>query len=246
MFWQSATARLPSGSWTVRALPNHRGIWVDGYPLGLAGHFSDKATIRSCDCHRTAAIVNIAAGQYRSWLPLRVPGATMRGEMRPVAVRPVKVAGVISGVVLAWLVQPLLVPPFTARARVGIGPGELADFVHMARTLLNAACQAYAWQKPGYKGPRADGFRNPDGRQDALEVFVTTRDRESALAILNDWTARMLEARPGLRVLVPPTRDRFEDPNLLVVLVGAIIGWLVASMIIDRRRDPDDLPDWAG
>jgi hypothetical protein len=47
-------------------------------------------------------------------------------------------------------------------------------------------------------------------------------------------------------VLVPPTRDRIEDPNLLVVLVGAIIGWWVASTIIDRRRDPEGLPDWAG
>jgi hypothetical protein len=166
--------------------------------------------------------------------------------MRPFAVRVVKVAGVICGVVLAWLVQPLLVPPFTARAKVGIEPGELPEFVQRAGTLLNAACQAYARQKTGYEGPRADGFRNPDGRQDELEVFVTTRDRESALAILNDWTARMLEARPGLRVLVPPTRDRIEDPNLLVVLVGAIIGWWVASTIIDRRRDPEGLPDWAG
>jgi hypothetical protein len=165
------------------------------------------------------------------------------GEMGPVAVRAVKIAGIISGVVLASLVQPFFVPPFTARASVGIEPGELPEFVHRAGTLLNAACQAYAGQKPGYIG---HGFRNPDGRQDELEVFVTTRDRESALAILNDWTTRMLEARPGLRVLVPPTRDRFEDPNLLVVLVGAIIGWWVASTIIDRRRDPEGLPDWAG
>jgi hypothetical protein len=166
--------------------------------------------------------------------------------VHPIAVRAVKILGVISGVVLAWLVQPLIVPPFTARARVGIEPGELPAFVHKARTLLNAACQTYASQKPGYKGPRADGFRNPDGRQDEVEVFVTTRDRESALTILNDWTTRMLQERPGRRVLVPPTRDRLEDPNVLALLVGAIIGWWLASMIIERRGEPDDLPDWAG
>jgi hypothetical protein len=166
--------------------------------------------------------------------------------MRPFAVRAVRVACAICGVVLAWLVQPSLVPPFTARAKVGIGPGELPEFVQGAGPLLNAACQAYARQETGFKGCRADGFRNPDGRQDELEVFVTTRDRASALAILNDWTARMLEERPGLTVLVPPAHDRIENPNLLVVLVGAIIGWWVASTIIDRRRDPEGLPDWAG
>ncbi|SPE41960.1 exported hypothetical protein [Candidatus Sulfopaludibacter sp. SbA3] len=166
--------------------------------------------------------------------------------MRPFAVRAVKVAGVICGAVLAWLVQPLLVPPFTARAKVGIEPGELPEFVQRAGTLLNAASQAYAGQKAGSERPRAGGFRNPDGRQNELEVFVTTRDRESGLAILNDWTARVLEARPGLRVLVPPARDRIEDPNLLVILVGAIIGWWVSSKIIDRRRDPMGLPDWTG
>ena len=167
------------------------------------------------------------------------------GEMR-LSVRAVKVAGVSCGIVLAWLVQPLLVGPFTARARVGIEPGELSGFVHSAGTSLNAACQAYALRTPGYRGPRAAGSRNPDGRQDELEVFVTTRDRESALAILNDWTARMLQERPGLRVMIPPGRDRFEDPNVLVVLVGAIMGWWVASMIVHRRRDPVDPPDWAG
>lgn len=157
------------------------------------------------------------------------------GYMGPVATHSVRAAGIIAGAVLAWLIQPLLVPPFTARARVAIESGKWSEFTQTAGALLNASRQAL--QKPDDEGFRYDGFRNPGGKQDELEVFVTTRNRQSALAILNDWNARILQAWPGLTVLSAPRRDPFEDPNLLVVLVGAMIGWGAASMIIDRRRD---------
>jgi len=150
--------------------------------------------------------------------------------MRRIARRAIKVAGVISGVALAWLVQPLFLPPYTAHARVAVPPGEGREFFHRAGELLGIAVSA---QIRGRAGSCSYGTRRA-GR-DALEAFATTHDHGLSLAVVSDWTGRMLDERPGLPVLVPPMRDRFEDPAWPTILIGAVFGWLAASKIAGRN-----------
>ena len=153
-----------------------------------------------------------------------------------------RVAGVISGMVLAWLLQPWIAPPYTVRATVALAVGA-DDFFHEA---VNKS--VHDWIAPVLRdgrnhGPTVMGFTWPAGRKDRLEFHFRCRERETSLAVVKEVVTRMVDANPAVKVIDPPAFDLFQDPSLPVLLFGAAVGWVGSRRFTHREPEPDPFLD---
>jgi hypothetical protein len=166
--------------------------------------------------------------------------------MRRLQRRTVVTAGVACGIVLAWILSPILSSRQTARATIALAWNDpaaqesndlhLKALVKDAREYAGVSLRSNRAPKPNFFS--GIGFNRRRGNR--LEVFITTDDRRLSQTAVRDTVAHILEwstelpSGPNVTV-VPSVWDDLPDfPDFPLLLGGVVVG-LVAGLLMSDR-----------
>ena len=155
-------------------------------------------------------------------------------------------AGVACGIVLAWILSPILSSRQTARATVAVTwndpTAQESKDLHL-KALVKDAMEFAEVSLRANRAPKPNvfagiGFNRHTGNR--LELFITTDDRRLSQNAVRDTVAHMAEwsaeSPSGAKVTVLPSIwDDLPDFPDFQLLVGGIILGLVAGLLMSNR-----------
>jgi hypothetical protein len=166
--------------------------------------------------------------------------------MRRLKRRTVVIAGVACGILLAWILSPILASHQTARVTLAITwndptTQESKDLyqkalVKEAKEYAGVSLRSNRPPKPNVFG--GIGFNRHTGNR--IELFITTDDRRLSQTAVRDTVAHMAEwsaespSAPKVTV-VPSVWDDLPDFPDFPLLLGGIVLGLVAGLLMSDR-----------
>ena len=143
----------------------------------------------------------------------------------------------VTGLGLAWLIQPLL-PPYKASARFLLSaPADTGNWDRHIDDWCRSFIEARSSARTGAVAAR---IHHPAGRPDEFQIEVSSPERGFSLEVVTNVVNEAAQTSGiDVHVVDPPALVRFSEPSPVVLLSGAALGLLIGFVVIHRAgRQP--------
>jgi hypothetical protein len=155
----------------------------------------------------------------------------------------------VCGVVLAWVLSPILSSRQTVTTTVAISwPGNHEDtavadryYKELVKEAHESARMALRSNQNRDKPPHSQGIGFSRPHNNRLEIFITTEDRRlsqaavrETVAHMAEWTAEFPEGHPQLTTVNAAWDDLPNFPFGLAAagaVLGLLAGWIIAASL---------------